>query len=141
MYNQGNGHIVNMASAASYTPVPNMAPYVGSKWAVLGFSESLRLEMKALGPKFYCTTVCPSYINTGMFKGAKAHFLLPMLKEERVAKAILKAIRKKKIVVRLPFMVRFTPFLRGVLPIRVFDFLIGKWLGIYKSMNDFTGRA
>ncbi|PCE65829.1 SDR family NAD(P)-dependent oxidoreductase [Sediminicola luteus] len=141
MYAQGHGHIVNIASAAGFTPVPYMAPYVGSKWAVVGFSESLRLEMEALGPDFHCTTVCPAYIDTGMFEGAKDNFLLPMLHAEQVVKSIIKAVRKKKIYVRLPFMVRFTPFLRGVLPTRVFDTIIGKWLGIYKSMAAFKGRG
>lgn len=138
---QGHGHIVNIASAAGFTPVPYMAPYVGSKWAVVGFSESLRLEMEAMGPDFHCTTVCPAYIDTGMFEGAKDNFLLPILHAEQVVKSIIKAVRKKKIYVRLPFMVRFTPFLRGVLPTRVFDILIGKWLGIYKSMAAFKGRG
>jgi short-subunit dehydrogenase len=141
MQKAGRGHIVNIASAAGFTPVPGMAPYVGSKWAVVGFSESLRLEMETLGKGFRCTTVCPSYIDTGMFKGAKDNFLIPMLRPEKAALAIVKGIGRGKRYVRIPFMVRFTPFLRGVLPTRVYDLLIGKWLGIYRSMAHFEGKS
>lgn len=48
MIKRGDGHIVNIASAASYVSIPKMSVYFASKWAAFGRSESLRLELEAL---------------------------------------------------------------------------------------------
>lgn len=40
----------------------------------------------------------------------------------------------------LPAAVRFTTFLRGVLPLRAFDVVVGREAGVYTSMAGFTGR-
>ncbi|MDP1776495.1 MAG: SDR family oxidoreductase, partial [Moraxellaceae bacterium] len=45
----GRGHIVNIASLASLSPVPGIALYSASKFAVQGFSESIRAEFTRLG--------------------------------------------------------------------------------------------
>ena len=46
MVEDKNGHIVNIASAAGLVSNPKMAVYVASKWALIGWSDSLRLEME-----------------------------------------------------------------------------------------------
>jgi hypothetical protein len=46
MLASGQGHIVNIASAAGLTANPKMSVYVASKWAVIGWSESLRIELE-----------------------------------------------------------------------------------------------
>ena len=51
---------------------PGLADYCASKFAAVGFDESLRFELQALGKTGINTTVvCPFFINTGMFDGAK----------------------------------------------------------------------
>ena len=67
MIASGSGHVVNIASAAGLIPNPKMSVYAGSKWAVLGWSESLRLELEEVARNLNVTTVTPSYIDTGMF--------------------------------------------------------------------------
>ena len=57
--------IVNIASAAGLVSNPRMSVYSASKWAVVGWSDSLRLELR--GTPVRVTTVCPSYVTTGMF--------------------------------------------------------------------------
>ncbi len=47
----GLGHIVNIGSGASYTPISGMAGYCASKYGLIGFSESLALEMREFGVK------------------------------------------------------------------------------------------
>ena len=42
-------HIVNIASASALLPLPFAATYASSKWAVLGFSESLLEELRLTG--------------------------------------------------------------------------------------------
>lgn len=59
--NQG-GHVINMASAAAFMAAPEMPIYAASKFAVRGFSESLRGDMARHG--IGVTTVCPGIINT-----------------------------------------------------------------------------
>ena len=59
MIKQGMAHIVNIASAAGLVGNPNMSVYASSKWAVLGWSESLRLELEELKGDLRVTTICP----------------------------------------------------------------------------------
>ena len=140
MIERGSGHVVNIASAASLIPNPRMSVYAASKWAVLGWLESLRLELEALKQDLHVTTVTPSYIDTGMFAGAKAPLLTPILQPEEVADAVLNAVEKNKIMLRKPFIVHLIPLLRGLLPTRLFDLLVGKGLKAYSTMEHFTGR-
>lgn len=140
MIQRGTGHIVNIASAASLIANPRMSVYAASKWAVLGWSESLRLELEAMKLDLHVTTVTPSYINTGMFAGAKAPLLTPILQPEEVADATLKAIEKNKIMLRKPSLVHVIPLLRGLLPTRLFDLLVGRGFRAYSTMEHFTGR-
>ncbi len=76
----GECRMLNLASAAGFTPNPRMAVYAASKWAVIGWSDSVRLELKqADHDHVKVTTVCPYYVRTGMFDGAKSAPLLPIL--------------------------------------------------------------
>lgn len=64
MVERGSGHIVNIASAAAFTPTPVMAPYSVSKAGVKMLTECLRLE---LGPKGVgVSAICPGFINTNI---------------------------------------------------------------------------
>jgi all-trans-retinol dehydrogenase (NAD+) len=140
MIQRGSGHLVTIASAAGMLANPRMAVYAASKWAAYGWSESVRLEMEQLKTGIKVTTVTPSYIDTGMFEGVSTNYVIPKLTPKRAASAIIKGISKNRIFVRMPFMVYTIPFVKGILPVRWFDFLVGKGLGVYKSMHGFTGR-
>lgn len=140
MIEKGAGHIINIASAAGLTPNPKMSVYAASKWAVLGWSESLRIELERTSPDLHVTTVTPSYINTGMFDGAKAPLITPILDADDVTNQIIAAIKSNEILLRAPSSVNLLPILRGILPTRVFDFVGGTLFGIYDTMADFIGR-
>lgn len=140
MMEQGSGHIVNISSAASLMANPKMAVYAASKWALTGWSESLRLEMQQLNTNITVTTVQPSYISTGMFKGVRPPLLTPILSPERITDDIIRAIQRDKFLLRRPFIVKLIPLLRGILPARWFDFIAGKLFRVYSSMDTFTGR-
>jgi len=58
---------------------PIMADYCMSKFAAVGFNEALRTEMKREGNRITCTTICPIFFDSGMFKGVGSSFLLPLL--------------------------------------------------------------
>ena len=140
MIERNHGHVVNIASAAGLMPNPKMTVYAGSKWGAIGWSESLRVEMEKLGCSISVTTVEPSYINTGMFKGAKPPLLTPLLDADDISERIIRAVENNRTHLRAPFMVKLLPFLRGVLPTRVFDFVAGKLFQVYESMDTFVGQ-
>ncbi|MGD1840514.1 MAG: SDR family oxidoreductase [Thermonemataceae bacterium] len=140
MMQQGSGHIINIASASGFVANPKMSVYASSKWAVLGWSESLRLEMERVAPKVRVTTVCPSYIKTGMFEGASAPILTPLLEPKVIVNDIMRAVKQNRIMLKAPWSVNLLPFLKGTLPIRVFDVVVGQGLNIYSSMAKFIGR-
>src|SRR6478752_3603902 len=72
--------MVNLASAAGLHPNPRMAVHAASKWAVIGWSDSVRLELQQAGlDRIKVTTVCPYGVRTGMFEGARSAPLLPLL--------------------------------------------------------------
>lgn len=135
-----SGHVVNIASAAGLVSNPKMSVYCASKWAVIGWSDSLRIEMEQGRTGVGVTTVTPYYIDTGMFEGVRSP-LIPILKPAYVADRIVGAVKSGRIFLRLPRLIEFVPLLRGILPVRWFDKIGGEWLGVYHSMDDFRGRT
>ena len=140
MITRRKGHIVNISSAAGMLSNPRMSVYCASKWAVFGWSESLRLELEQRKTGVRVTTVNPSYIDTGMFQGVRTNPLLPMLNPQDLAAKVIRAIKINRLFVRAPFLVKMVPFVKGVLPVRFFDLFVGKVLGVYRSMEGFTGH-
>ncbi|MFQ5583189.1 MAG: SDR family oxidoreductase, partial [Calditrichia bacterium] len=141
MIRRNSGHIVTVSSAGGIVGTSRLVDYCSSKFAAVGFDESLRLELKRQKVNVNTTVICPYYIDTGMFKGVKTRFpwLLPILKPEHVADKIVKAILKnRKKVVMPPFVMVSYPL--RLLPTPWFDFLID-FFGINKSMDEFTGRS
>ena len=61
---QKQGRIINTASMAGKRGTPLLAHYAASKWAVIGFTKSVALEVASHGITVNC--VCPGYVKTGM---------------------------------------------------------------------------
>lgn len=141
MIARNSGHIVTIASASGLIGVARLADYAASKWAAMGFDESLRAELRQAAPGVMTTVVCPFYINTGMFRGVRSRFpfLLPILEEDDVAERVIAAIRTNRRRVILPWLVYLVPVLR-ILPVGLFD-RIANFLGVNVSMKDFVGRG
>ena len=93
MMKKNSGAICTIASSAGLISNPKMSIYAASKWAAVGWSDSLRLEMQQLKKNISVTTIMPFYINTGMFDGVKSK-LIPILKPEPASERIIKAIEK-----------------------------------------------
>ena len=85
------------------------------------------------------TIVCPAYVNTGMFDGVKEPLFIPMLTPEKLAKKIIKAVRKNKRFVLEPTFIKFIPIIKALSPNSFFDFL-GRILGGYSSMKFWKGH-
>ncbi|WP_460356714.1 SDR family oxidoreductase [Mycobacterium sp. ZZG] len=107
------GHIVNVASMASYTPVNVMNPYCTSKAAVFMFSDCLRAELDSAG--IGLTTICPGIIGTNIVnttrfslpearsydaeairRRVRKGFAVRRVGPDKVARAIVAAVRKNK---------------------------------------------
>ena len=107
------GHIVNVASAAAYTPFQSLNAYCTSKAAVYMFSDCLRAELSSAG--IGLTTVCPGLVNTNILStthfdarpgtGERVDGRRRQLEKvfatrgygpDKVAKAIASAVRKDK---------------------------------------------
>lgn len=73
MLRRKHGHLVSIASSAGLAGIAGLSDYCSSKFAAVGFHESLQMELVAMGINgVYMTVVCPYIINTGMFDGAKS---------------------------------------------------------------------
>ena len=143
MIARDSGHICNISSAGGLISNPRMSIYAASKWAVIGWSDSVRIELEQMKSKVRITTIAPYYIKTGMFDGVKSP-IVPLMKPEYAARQIVRAIEKNKnlkVVTKLiPFPYHFVRLMQGILPTKLFDWIFGKGFGIYHSMDNFTGK-
>ena len=134
------GHVVNIASASALIALPNAATYASSKWAVLGFTDSLREELELTGRGHVgVSAICPSYINTGMFEGARAPLLPPILTPENLASKIVRCVYKKRDHLLTPGLVRLIPLGKATWPRVIFRRLL-QFLGVYQGMEDWKGH-
>lgn len=102
----GDGHIVNISSVFGLFSVPTQSAYNATKFAVRGFTEALRQEMKLAGHPVGVSSVHPGGIMTNIAKNsrtAKAHDhddlaktfdKLASTSPESAAKRILRGVRR-----------------------------------------------
>ena len=139
MIERDHGHICSIASAGGMISNPKMSIYSASKWAVIGWSDSVRIELHRMKSKVRMTTVAPYYINTGMFDGVQSR-IFPILDPVKTSRKIIRAIERNVDFRGIPWSFHFIRFWQGVLPTAVFDWFFGDVFGIYHTMDNFTGR-
>lgn len=133
--------ILNIASASALTPVPRAAAYAGSKAALAHWSDTLRAELVLAGHAHVAvTTYNPAYVDTGMFAGTTAVGLTPHLSPERAVEIGWQAMLAGRAEVVAPAAVAIARGARALLPAAAFDAL-ARSLGVYSSMDTFTGRV
>ena len=137
---QQRAAIVTVASAAGIVAVARQTDYAASKFAAVGFTNSLRSELKKAGSHIRTLTVCPYYIDTGMFEGVTTKFplLLPILKERAVADKIVEAVAKGRERLIMPPFAAVAGFV-AALPPKIADPIYGIF-GLNEGMDHFTGR-
>ncbi|MED5239404.1 MAG: SDR family NAD(P)-dependent oxidoreductase [Pseudomonadota bacterium] len=67
----GDGHIINISSIFGLVGIPTQSAYNAAKFAVRGFTESLRIELEMEGSSVSCTSVHPGGIKTNIAKAAR----------------------------------------------------------------------
>jgi NAD(P)-dependent dehydrogenase (short-subunit alcohol dehydrogenase family) len=115
MLRQGQGQIVNIASAAGLVPRPGMVPYATTKYAVVGLSTSLRSEVEDLGIRV--NVVCPFNVATSIFKntkfrnidGEKMLAAVPLKQQpvEDCVEEILHGVSRNRAIISMPRFARF----------------------------------
>ncbi|OQR88508.1 short-chain dehydrogenase/reductase family 16C member 6-like isoform X1 [Thraustotheca clavata] len=156
MMERNSGMIVTVASVMGINGAAKLVDYCTSKFACVGFHESLRLELQHLGKRgIHTLLVCPLGVTTGMFDGAFESgawwehfihkFLIPMLPVDEVVKSIVDGIEHKdeQLITcaqswhkyALPTVSRASRFL----PTYIMDFLLAIGGG-HNGMDNFRGH-
>lgn len=140
MLETNHGHIVTVASMAGHVGTAGLCDYCASKFAAVGFDDSLRNELVLLGKDGINTTVvCPYYINTGMFDGVKSK-LIPLLETDYVTDKMLEAILTNQQVLMLPRLMYIVALMSRLFPIRVLSYMANELFETNQAMNSFSGR-
>lgn len=98
---QGRGVLINVSSVVGKIGSPFVSAYVASKFAIVGLSESLRMELRD-APGIRVCTVLPASIDTPLFQhganytGRAAQPLKPIYPPELVARAIVRAAERPR---------------------------------------------
>ena len=118
MLDKKSGHIVNVASVAASFGLPGIASYCASKFAMLGFSEGLKHELKNSGVGI--TVVSPIMVRTNFFEHPSFEkmpkFSPTSLSSKTVAKAILKAANSPRLEIIVPSVVRIAVWMKNTFP-------------------------
>lgn len=117
-----SGHIVVVSSVDGKKGLPLDAPYVASKFALVGFADVLRQELQGTG--VYATTILPGRVDTPMIDHLNVPLVSAKVSPERVAVAIVQAIRHKRAEIIVPsFGPRLLVIVSSILP-RLGDWLV-----------------
>jgi NAD(P)-dependent dehydrogenase (short-subunit alcohol dehydrogenase family) len=129
MRERGGGRIVNISSIGGKVVIPHMLPYVSSKYALVGFSDALRAEVRR--DNILVTTIIPGLMRTGSpsqgeFKGQHkleyawfatgASLPLISMDADRAAQKILEACRRGRASLVLTVKARAAIALSALFP-------------------------
>jgi NAD(P)-dependent dehydrogenase (short-subunit alcohol dehydrogenase family) len=130
MVERGRGHIVNLSSALGYTPRATEIAYCASKAAVLSLTQSLRADWRPHGVGV--TAICPGVINTPIIDNTRflgdqegnrdrtvRLFRRFGHKPEAVANAVVRAIRRDRIMVAVGWEAKVGWAAQRALPLAV----------------------
>ena len=108
MREKGGGDIVNISSVAGHIPVPFMAVYSASKFAMNAIGKAARLELKRFN--INVLTVCPGYVDTefgdhvvSQRQGNVRPGSVRGVTSERVAQAAYRGYRKRRHEIVVPW--------------------------------------
>jgi len=116
------GHVVSVSSTAGIIGLPWHAVYAGTKHALVGISEVLRYDLKK--HNIGVSVICPGAVKTGLVdtveiladKGAvdkvRSMFLKVAIPPEKVAKQIIKVIKKRKFLLITSLDIKILFFLK-----------------------------
>lgn len=128
MIERRSGHVINMVSVAGLIATPTYSVYAASKFAVRGFTEALRREVRVCG--IHVSGIYPGGVETefSQHTGAtrKTGISTPAalrLTAEDVARTVLKVVRRPRRSVVIPGIMRPMVWVNTLLP-GLIDWLI-----------------
>lgn len=107
------GHLVAISSIAGYNGLPGVSAYSATKAAVQKFCESLHIDLRQFG--IDVTTICPGFVETPL-TAKNSHQMPFIIKANRAAELIERAIGKRKMIYAFPFFFSTLVRILGVLP-------------------------
>ncbi|MDQ6522349.1 SDR family oxidoreductase [Nocardioides sp. LHD-245] len=99
MVERRRGHVVNVASLAGRFPIPGLAVYNASKFAVVGLTAATRLEMAPHGVTL--TAVLPSAVDTDLASGLDMR-PIPKVSPQRIAEAVVGSVGGREAEIAVP---------------------------------------
>jgi 3-oxoacyl-[acyl-carrier protein] reductase len=123
MLKQKTGHIIVISAIDGKKGIPSNAAFVASKFALTGFMEVLRQEMR--GKNINITTIFPKRVDTQIMSKLK----IPKTSPDKIASAIIKVIKTKKQEVLVPYWRLKFFFILNALSFRLGDRLI-RWFNL-----------
>lgn len=133
MLARGSGHVINVASLAGKTPMAGAATYCASKYAVLGFTDTLRMEYHGTGVEF--SAVLPTFTNTELIAGTAKPRLLRNAEPHEVAAAVADLILHPRPEVAVTRIAGVLVDSQNFVPRRVSERL-GRMLGVDHAFTD-----
>lgn len=119
---RGEGHLVGVASLASFLGLPNSASYCGSKAAMRVHLQGLRVSLAPYG--IAVTTICPGFVESELTEKNK-HPMPFMWKTERAVRRIADSIEKEKGEDLFPWqMATMIRVLHNLVPTPVAEFIL-----------------
>ena len=116
MRDRGRGHLVNVASSASWAAPPGEVSYAATKHAVLALTDGVREELDGSG--IHVTGVFPGLVDTELAAGTKAPRTTKWISPDQVGEAVVAAIRTERTDVFVPRDLAFTARVVRMLPTR-----------------------
>ncbi len=135
---RNRGAIVQVGSALAYRGIPLQAAYCGAKFAIRGFTNSLRTELMHEKSGIHLTMVHLPAVNTPQFDWARTHMarqprpVAPVFQPEVVANTIYKAAHERKREIWLG---------RSTIEIVLGNFLAPALLDRYLARTAFKGQS
>ena len=133
---RGTGHIVNVASSAGKVGVPGIATYSATKHAVVGLTESMRLELRGTGVDL--SLVMPVLVNTALTEGLSSTRGVKEVEPEDVASEIVEALELNRFDVYVPRSLQATLISGALLPRKVRE-AVARFMQVDKVMTGSTG--
>ena len=123
---RGRGRILFVSSAASFGPAPYMSLYYATKafvtFLVHGYHRELRDERSAVT----VSLLCPGPVRTGFEKRANAHFTLPSLTPEKVARYAIPRFLKGRLEIVPGAMMKAAHLVSHFVPKRLITMALNK---------------
>lgn len=121
MLERKSGHLVFVSSLDGKKGIPPDGAYVASKFALGGFAEVLRQELRGTGVEV--TVVCPGRVDTPMITDLEVPAVSAKMSPERVARAIVRGIRRRQAEILVPWLGG-----KSLVILNTFSARLGDWL-------------